>query len=275
MNQQDFDTLIGLVKDRSGIVLTKEKSYLLESRLLPLARKRGMAGLDELVAAIRNKRDAQLITAVTEAMTTNESSFFRDIRPFDIFRKVVLPEMLETRAAKRSIRIWCAACSTGQEPYSLAICLREEAAKLAGWRTEIIGTDLSTEVLEKAKVGLYSQFEVQRGMPIQLLMKYFTQVNETWQISPQIRAMVKFRSLNLLENFSGLGAFDIVFCRNVLIYFDNPTKKAVLEKIARLMPADGKLFLGGAETVIGVTPAFRPVPGQRGLYELAAAKDTK
>ena len=270
MNQQDFETLTGLVKDRSGIVLTKEKSYLLESRLLPLARKRGMASLDELVAAIRNKRDARLISAVTEAMTTNESSFFRDIRPFDIFRKVVLPEMLESRAAKRGIRIWCAACSTGQEPYSLAICLREEAAKLTGWRTEIIGTDLSTEVLEKAKVGLYSQFEVQRGMPIQLLMKYFSQVNETWQISPQIRAMVRFRPLNLLESFSGLGMFDIVFCRNVLIYFDNPTKKAVLEKIARIMPADGKLFLGGAETVIGVTKAFRPVSGQRGLYEITA-----
>lgn len=274
MNQQDFEILTGLVKERSGIVLTKEKSYLLESRLLPLARKRGMSGLDDLVAAIRSKRDEPLIVAVTEAMTTNESSFFRDIRPFDIFRKVVLPEMLEARATKRAIRIWCAACSTGQEPYTLAICLREEAAKLAGWRTEIIGTDLSKEVLEKARVGLYSQFEVQRGMPIQLLMKYFTQVNETWQISPQIRAMVKLRPLNLLENLSGIGSFDIVFCRNVLIYFDNPTKKSVLEKIARLMPPDGKLFLGGAETVIGVTNVFRPVPGQRGLYELTA-KDAK
>ncbi len=268
MNEQDFEILTGLVKERSGIVLTKEKSYLLESRLMPLARKRGLASLEDLVAAIRNKRDEPLIAAVTEAMTTNESSFFRDIRPFEIFRKVVLPELLEARAAKRCLRIWSAACSTGQEPYSIAICLREEADKLAGWRTEIIATDLSVEVLEKAKVGLYSQFEVQRGMPVQYLMKYFSQVNETWQIDPGIRAMVKFRPLNLLENFVGLGSFDVVFCRNVLIYFDNPTKKAVLEKIARVMPADGKLFLGGAETVIGVTNAFRPVPGQRGLYEL-------
>ena len=268
MKPEDFDLLSNLVRDRSGLVLTKDKLYLVESRLLPLARKRGMAGLDDLVKALRTRREEPLMAAVTEAMTTNESSFFRDLKPFDFLRKMVLPKLVESRAAKRSIRIWSAAASTGQEPYSIAICLREEASKLAGWRTEIVGTDLSNEVLEKAKAGLYSQFEVQRGLPIQMLMKHFKQVNETWQIDPALRAMVKFRVQNLLTDLSRLGAFDVVFCRNVLIYFDQPTKKKVLSRIARLMPADGFLFLGGAETVLGITDAFKPLEGYRGVYQL-------
>lgn len=268
MKPEDFDLLSGLLKERSGLDLSKDKLYLLESRLIPLARKRGMTGLDELVTAVRTKNEESLLAAVTEAMTTNESSFFRDIKPFEMFRKVVLPKFLEQRADKRSIRIWCAAASTGQEPYSLAISLREEAEALAGWRVEIVATDLSTEVLEKAKAGMYSQFEVQRGLPIQLLMKYFKQSNEMWQIDDSIRAMVKFRELNLLNDFAMLGAFDIIFCRNVLIYFDQPTKRDVLERMYRLMPADGALFLGGAETVLGVTDSFKPVEGNRGVYSL-------
>ena len=268
MKTEDFELLSGLLKRRSGLVLTKEKIYLIESRLVPLARKRGMSGLDDLVNTIRLRPEEQLLTAVTEAMTTNESSFFRDIRPFETFRNVVLPDLLERRADKRLIRIWCAACSTGQEPYSLAICLREEAAKLAGWRIEIVATDLSSEVLEKAKVGLYSQFEVQRGLPIQMLMKYFSQVNEMWQIDSSIRAMVKFQPLNLLEKISLPGAFDIVFCRNVLIYFDRPTKRMVLARIGQVMPADGFLFLGGAETVLGVCDAFHLMQDYRGVYRL-------
>jgi chemotaxis protein methyltransferase CheR len=269
MKSEDFDFLSDLLKKRSGLIISADKLYLLESRLVPLARKRGMNGLDDLVKAIRFAPEEQLLVDVTEAMTTNESSFFRDIKPFDNFRKMVLPDLIEKRAHKRSIRIWCAAASTGQEPYSLAMCLREEAEKLSGWRVEIVATDLSEEVLDKASVGLYSQFEVQRGMPIQLLIKYFSQVNDLWQIDSSIRAMVKYQPLNLLGNFSQLGAFDIVFCRNVLIYFEQQTKGEVLDKIANLMPSDGYLFLGGAETVLGICDAFKPVDNYRGVYSLS------
>ncbi len=269
MKPEDFTLLSNLLKKRSGLTISEDKLYLLESRLVPLARKRGMNGLDDLVNAIRFTPEEKLLSDITEAMTTNESSFFRDIIPFENFRNVVLPALMEKRAAKRSIRIWCAASSTGQEPYSLAMCLREEAAKLSGWRVEIVATDLSKEVLDKASVGLYSQFEVQRGLPIQLLVKYFSQVNDLWQIDSSIRAMVKFQSLNLLENFSQLGAFDIVFCRNVLIYFDQQTKGEVLDKISSLMPSDGYLFLGGAETVLGICDAFKPMEGYRGIYRLS------
>ena len=268
MKPEDFDLISTLVKDRSGLVLTKDKLYLLESRLVPLARKRGMSGLGDLVAVLRNGRDERLVSDVTEAMTTNESSFFRDIKPYEHLRQMVLPRLMQSRASRRQIRIWSAAASTGQEAYSIAISLREESAKLAGWRTEIVGTDLSNEVLEKARTGFYTQFEVQRGMPVALLMRYFTQVGEVWQIDPSIRAMVKFRPQNLLASFAALGAFDVVFCRNVLIYFDQQTKTQVLAKIARQMPADGLLFLGGAETVLGISNAFRPLSGFRGVYEL-------
>ena len=269
MKTEDFELLSGLVKERSGLVLSEDKLYLIESRLIPLARRRGLAGLDDLVSAIRSKGDEPLLVEITEAMTTNESSFFRDSRPFEIFRNFVLPKILESRAAKRSFRIWSAACSTGQEPYSLAMCLREEADRLKGWRTEIIATDLSNEVLEKAKVGMYSQFEAQRGLPIEMLMKYFAQANDRWQVDASIRAMVQFRQCNLLHDISAFGPADIVLCRNVLIYFDPATKRAVLEKMHRLMPPDGFLFLGGAETVLGVTKLFQPINGQRGVYELA------
>ena len=269
MKSEDFNFLSDLLKKRSGLIISEDKLYLLESRLVPLARKRGMNGLDDLVKAIRFAPEEQLLEDVTEAMTTNESSFFRDIKPFENFRNAVLPELLEKRANKRSIRIWCAAASTGQEPYSLAMCLREEAVKLSGWRVEIVATDLSKEVLDKASVGLYSQFEVQRGLPIQLLVKYFSQVNDLWQIDSSIRAMVKYLPLNLLKNFSHLGAFDVVFCRNVLIYFEQQTKGEVLDKIAALMPSDGFLFLGGAETVLGICDAFKPMDDYRGIYRLS------
>ena len=203
-------------------------------------------------------------------MTTNETFFFRDKMPFEHFRDTIMPALIAARAREKRIRIWCAAASTGQEPYSLAMLCKEMGAALAGWRVEILATDLSTEVLEKAKAGIYSQFEVQRGLPIQLLVKYFTQVGETWQIAPEIRGMVQFRPLNLLNDFSALGMFDVVFCRNVLIYFDQATKIGVLDRIARQMPDDGYLVLGAAETVVGLTDAFKPVPDKRGLYAPSA-----
>lgn len=265
----DLDFIADLVKKRSGLVLTKDKTYLVESRLLPLARKSGMNSVSELVAALKTRRDEGMMHAVTDALTTNETFFFRDTKPFDLFRDKVLPEMAQKRADTKSLRIWCAAASTGQEPYTLAMILKEKAAQMPGWRFEIVGTDISTEALKRAKEGLYSQFEVQRGLPIQLLVKYFKKKEEMWEISPEIRSMVNFQSLNLLSSFASLGRFDVVFCRNVLIYFDIPTKTDILARTSRQMADDGLLFLGGAETVLGITESFKVLPGQRGVYGVA------
>ena len=270
MNDADFPLFSTLLKERSGLVLTPDKVYLLESRLLPVARKWKRKSLAELAADLRGRPEPALVRDIIEAMTTNESFFFRDIKPFDQFKGFVLPELLRRRAATRSIRIWSAACSSGQEPYSLAMILSEQRAQLAGWRIEIVATDLSTDVLDKAKAGLYSQFEVQRGLPIQLLIKYFKQQGDRWQIDEAIRAMVQFRQFNLLDEMAPLGRFDVVFCRNVLIYFDQPTKATVLERLGRQMAPDGYLYLGGAETVLGITERLQPVPENRGIYFLGA-----
>jgi chemotaxis protein methyltransferase CheR len=271
VNLFDYDFLRKLLKDRSGLVLSSDKQYLLESRLMPIVRRLDLGTLGGLVAKLRGPGAETLIVQVVEAMTTNESFFYRDKVPFDNFTQAIMPALLATRANQRRIRIWCAAASTGQEPYSLAMCLKELASKLVGWRVEIVATDLSLDVLEKATAGVYSQFEVQRGLPVQLLIKHFAQKGETWQLSPEIRAMVQFRPFNLLNDFAGLGGFDVVFCRNVLIYFDQPTKIDILHRIARLMPADGFLVLGAAETVVGLTEAFKPLTDRRGLYMLNAA----
>jgi chemotaxis protein methyltransferase CheR len=262
----DYDFLRTCLRQRSGLVLSADKQYLVESRLLPVARKAGLGNLTALVNILKRGGDEALLTAVVEAMATNESFFFRDKVPFDYFRNIVMPTLLAARARARTIRIWCAAASTGQEPYSLAMCLKQMERDLAGWRIEIFATDLSGEVLEKARSGLYSQFEVQRGLPIQLLIKYFTQVGELWQIGPDIRSMVKYRQLNLLSDFSNLGTFDLVFCRNVLIYFDQQTKINVLERLAQVTAWDGYLVLGAAETVVGLTESFKVVGEKHGLY---------
>ncbi|MEZ5822438.1 MAG: protein-glutamate O-methyltransferase CheR [Xanthobacteraceae bacterium] len=264
MTPSDYDYLRKLLKERSGLDLSAEKQYLVEGRLLPLARKAGVPGIPELVQKMKGGAQA-LTTEVVEAMTTNETFFFRDKIPFDCLKDFVLPALIKARAAKRVLRIWCAASSTGQEPYSIAMVLKETPA-LAGWRTEIIGTDLSQEVLEKSKAGLYSQFEVQRGLPIQMLVKYFKQNGEFWQINPDIRAMVQHKQLNLLQDFSHLGTFDVIFCRNVLIYFDQPTKTAIFERMSRIIEPDGVLVLGAAESVVGITNTFKPYPDRRGMY---------
>ncbi|MDQ0471351.1 CheR family methyltransferase [Labrys wisconsinensis] len=265
MTPAEFDFLRRLLKDRSGLVLSEDKQYLAESRLLPVARRHGLASLSDIVARLRAGTPA-LEAAVVEAMTTNESFFFRDKLPFEHFREAMLPALMGARAAQRRLRIWCAAASTGQEPYTLAMMLDGLGAKVAGWSIEILATDLSNQVLERARSGLYTQFEVQRGLPIQLLMKHFAQKGDMWEIEPKIRAMVQFRPLNLLRDFSALGRFDIVYCRNVLIYFDAETKIDVLGRIARQLAPDGFLILGAAETVVGLTDAFRPHAERRGLY---------
>jgi chemotaxis protein methyltransferase CheR len=262
----DFEFIRKLLRQRSGLMLSAEKQYLVESRLMPVAQRNRIPGLGELAARLRAGTDAALITEVVEAMTTNETFFFRDRLPFEHFRSLILPALMAARERNRRIRIWCAAASTGQEPYSLAMAMKEMAPALDGFRVEIIATDLSREVLAKAEAGLYSQFEVQRGLPIQLLLKYFTQHGDLWQIAPEIRAMVQYRPLNLLSDFSRLGLFDLIICRNVLIYFESQTKSDVLDRLARVIAPDGFLILGAAETTIGLTQGFKSVPDRRGLY---------
>lgn len=269
MRKEDFELLTGILKERSGLVLSEDKVYLLESRLTPIARKKGMETLDDLINEIRLRRKEDLLNEITEAMTTNESFFFRDNTPFDLFKEDVLPGLLKSRASNRRLRIWCAAASTGQEPYSLAIILKELESQMPGWKIEIIGTDISNQVLDKARAGIYSQFEVQRGLPIKLLMKYFTQAGEMWQISDEIRKMVTYRPFNLLDSFSAMGTYDVIFCRNVLIYFEQEMKGQVLDRLRGQMPVDGTLFLGAAETVLGLSEKFKPVSGKRGLYNTA------
>ncbi len=271
MTPESFEVITKYVKERAGIVLSKDKQYLLDSRLDPVARRHRLESLDEIAGELRRNPRSRLGDDVVEAMTTNETFFFRDRTPFDHFTNVMLPHMLEARAKEKRLSIWSPAASTGQELYSLAMLLKEQAAKLATWRLTILGTDISNEALEKAKAGLYSQFEVQRGLAAPLLVKYFSQRGDLWQIDSSLKAMVQFRNFNLLQPFTSLGRFDIIFCRNVLIYFDQPTKKSILERLARLMPDDGFLVLGAAETVIGITDVFKPVPGKRGLFGLNRA----
>jgi chemotaxis protein methyltransferase CheR len=270
----DYDFLRRLLKERSGLDLSADKQYLVESRLVPLARRVGLSGIPDLVQKMRGGAEA-LTKDVVEAMTTNETFFFRDKVPFDHLSGTILPALLSARASRKQLRIWSAASSTGQEPYSIAMCLKERAAELAGWRIEIVATDLSQGVLEKSKAGIYSQFEVQRGLPIQLLVKYFTQNGEFWQLNSDIRGMVSHRQLNLLQDFSHLGKFDVIFCRNVLIYFDQPTKLSIFERLAKMIEADGMLMLGAAETVVGMTDAFRPYPDRRGLYQPNLARSAR
>ncbi|MEL7029126.1 MAG: protein-glutamate O-methyltransferase CheR [Pseudomonadota bacterium] len=266
MNAGDVEYIADLVRRTSGLALKGDKAYLVESRLSAVAREVGFASPAEMIGKMRAGEDPAVVEAITEAMTTNETFFFRDKTPFAVMEESVLPYIARKTGGRGKVRVWTAAASTGQEPYSLAILLREQASKLGSLHFEILGTDISKRVLSKAQSGIYTQFEVQRGLSMQRLVKNFDKSGEVWQVKPELRAMATFREFNLLEDFRSLGAFDVVFCRNVLIYFDAETKRDVLERIARLMPEDGFLFLGSAETVVGITRAFKPVAGCRGLY---------
>ncbi|WP_243374083.1 CheR family methyltransferase [Microvirga solisilvae] len=269
MTELEFEALRVFLKARSGLALSPDKRYLVESRLAPICTQFKIENLSRLIWEIKAGRSPALEKATIEAMTTNETFFFRDKTPFDLFQDVLLPRFIKERATSRRLRIWCAAASSGQEPYSLAMLLKEASARMPGWNIEIVATDISNEVLEKARAGLYNQFEVQRGLPIKLLVKYFTQKGDLWQISPEIRSMVDFRYLNLIEDFNRLGTFDIVYCRNVLIYFEAAMKANVLRRIAQIMPADGALVLGASETILGITDALTLDPAYRGLYAKA------
>ncbi len=251
MSPVEFEFLLKLVKSRSGIVLRASEPDQLEKRLLPLLRRTGLGSIGALVATLRRPDAEAVIAQVIEALASRETSFFRDRTPFDDFTGRIVPALLASRPEGRRIRVWCAAASTGQEPYSVAICLAEMARQLAGRQVDIVATDLSSAALEKAAAGVYSGFEVQRGLPIRHLIKYFAHEDDGWRISPDIRAMVAFRPFNLLDDFAPLGRFDVVFCRNVLGGFDPAMRRDVLQRIARLMPPDGALVLGAGEPPAG------------------------
>ena len=268
MSAVDFEYFCNLIKDRSGIILTPEKAYLVESRLAPVANELEYSDVKELLGVIRTSRDETLLRKVTDALTTNESFFFRDKTPFDMFQEVMLPHMPETRGMRRRLRIWCAACSSGQEPYSLAMMLRDMGPALDGWNIEIVATDISHGILDRAKQGVFSQFEVQRGLPAKMLVNYFEKDDANWRIKDDLKKMIDFRFFNLVDTPRSLGTFDIVFCRNVRIYFDLETKQKVLESIASVSADDGFLVLGAAETMIGITDVFKMHPERRGLYQI-------
>ena len=266
MNPFDYKFLRQLLKERSGLMLGDDKDYLVEARLLPVARRAGSRSIAELVRRLRAPGGEALIVEVVEAMMINESFFFRDRLPFDRLRDTVLPALIAARADSRRLRIWSAASSTGQEPYSLAMLVKEFAPRLAGWTVEIVASDISNEVTEKARTGLYTQFEVQRGLPIHLLMNHFERSDDQWRVAADVRGMVQFKQQNLLDDFSALGSFDVVFLRNVLIYFDQATKADVLKRVADVLAPDGYLLLGAAETVVGVSDDFQPLADRQGIY---------
>ena len=267
MRPDYFEYMRTMLKDRSGLVVTPEKMFLLEARLLPVARQYNCKSLEELIDLYRDQRDETVAIHIIEAMNTHESLFFRDEVPFDLFKSHIVPQLLKRRADKKTFRVWCAACSTGQEPYSLAMALDDMSAALLGWRTEIIATDISHTVLDRAAKGVFSQLEVQRGLPLPYLVKHITQDGDNWHLSADIRDSVHFQHFNLLDDAKALGAFDVVFCRNVLIYFDVPTKTSVLDNIAKVLVDDGALFLGSAESTMGITDKFWPIEAGRGVYK--------
>lgn len=261
----EFDFLCNLLKQRSGLALTPDKGYLIETRLQPVAKANGLGDVRALIAQLRANSNSPLAYQVVESMTTNESMFFRDTKPFEILSKVILPEF--KAKGKSNLRIWSAACSTGQEPYSIAMTIKEEAMRFPGLTAEIYATDLAEKVLERSRAGIYSQFEIQRGLPITMLMKYFTQrPNNMWEINDAMKSMVKFTTGNLLTSFAAMGKFDIIFCRNVLIYFDEKTKGDVMDRMAAILNPPGYVFLGGSETTMGLTTKLKPYDPHRGLF---------
>lgn len=265
MTQDELRFLQALVQRRAGIVLWSEKQYLAELRLAALAPEAGCQGAEEVMARVRHG-DRELELKVVEALTTNETFFFRDIRPFEQFENVMLPALTKARATARRLRIWCSAVASGQEAYSIAMIMARRKAELAGWRIEIVGSDLSRPMIARAIAGRYSHFEVQRGLPVRALVEHFRREDDDWHISEALRAAVDFKVVNLIEDMLPQGPFDVVFCRNVLMYFDMTTKSAVLTRVARTLAADGYLVLGAAESVVGLNSGLVPDPANRGLY---------
>jgi chemotaxis protein methyltransferase CheR len=265
MTGAEFAFIQKFIMKRTGIVLSQEKGYLVEVRLDPIIRSIHLGTFTRLVDLLK-AGDRAMETAVIDAMTTNETLFFRDKSPFEIFETFILPKLLKSKQYDRTVNIWCAACSSGQEPYSLSMMIEERKEELRGLKFKILATDISEKVLAQARSGTYSQFEVQRGLPIKMLLKYFSQVGTRWKIDPRLAERIEFKSINLLEPFRHLGMFDIILCRNVLIYFATETKKDVLSRLAQNLTPEGHILLGGAETVIGLSHTIAPHKEQRGLY---------
>ena len=266
----DFDHFCRLVAERSGLVLGPEKAYLLKGRLEGIVRAEGMADVAQLLARIKAAPLPSLIDKCVDALATHESSFFRDGTPFEVIKTDLLPALLSRRGAGRRLRIWCAACSSGQEPVSLAIAIHELAGSQAVRDIEILATDFSEPILAKARAGLYSDFEVRRGLSPERLQRWFHKEDDAWRVDERLSRMITFRAHNLLKGVAGLGTFDIVLCRNVLIYFDAARKRLVLDDLAKALADDGSLFLGSAETIMGLTAVLESAPGARGLYRKTA-----
>lgn len=270
--ESEFKLIQDLVLRRSGIVLGEGKEYLVEARLLPLAKKRGLASLTELVTQLSRRPAPEVIDAVVHAMTTNETSFFRDIHPFQAFKEKVIPDIMARRSSVKRLTIWCAASSTGQEPYTLAIMLREHFPELRNWNVTFIASDLSLDVLQRASLGRYSQLEINRGLAANLLVKYFKKQGLEWEVVPEIRKMIEFKQINLLETWPVPPQIDVVFIRNVLIYFNTETKKQILGRIRGLLRPDGYLFLGAAETTLNIDEQFERTPYEKsGAYQPRSA----
>ena len=261
-----FAKLSGLIKELTGIVIDPEKKFIIESRLMPIARLHGFDSVATMIHVLMGESHPTLLAEVIDALATNETFFFRDRAPFDLFGERILPYLLSARADQRAVRIWCTACSTGQEPYSLAMTIDQFAPRLTGWRMMLHASDISRKAIEAARNGLYNQFEVQRGMPASFLLRYFTREGENWRIAEHLRSKVAFSNFNLLNSFDDRGPCDVVFCRNVLIYFDQQTRHDILARLSRVVRKDGFLILGSTEALLGGEGGWVPAPSAPMLY---------
>lgn len=269
ISTNDFQYISKMVQDLSAIVLETGKEYLVESRILPLAKKEGFDSIEELVKNLRNGQKNGLSTRVVDAMTTNETSFFRDIHPFETLKKFIIPDLIKKREATKQLNIWSGASSSGQEPYTFAMVLRENFPELRTWKVNYISSDISHEMLDRCRKGIYSQLEINRGLPATLMVKYFERHGTEWQVKEDLRKMIDFRYLNLCEDWPVLPKMDLVLLRNVLIYFDVDMKKGILNKIQKLLKPDGYLFLGAAETTLNLNESFERMDyKQSGCYRI-------
>lgn len=253
----DIDFLSGLVAQYSGNVIAQRQAYMLEKQLNPIAKSIGLEDVPSLVAEIRRTKDPVLSTKIAEAVTVNETSFFRDAHPFEAIKKKIIPDLVAKNHSRRELRIWCAACASGQEPYTLAMVIRENFPHLSDWKIKITATDISDEMLTKCRAGEYSQLEVNRGLPARTLVRFFDRAGSQWRAKPELKDMIDFSRLNLTSPFSSLGQFDMVFIRNVLIYFDQPTKQDILTRVRRVLRPDSYLFIGSVESTIGLNVPYR------------------
>lgn len=269
ISQHDFDYIRHLVRDRAAIVLEPGKEYLVESRMLTLLNKEKLTDIKDLVVKMKANSFNGLHDKVVDALTTNETSFFRDIHPFETLKKMILPEMIEKRMARRELNIWCGASSSGQEPFTIALLLRDHFPELRSWTINFMASDISVEMLDRCKRGAFSQLEVNRGLPAPMLIKYFERQGMEWIIKPEIRSMIEFKQINLSNPFPPMNKMDIIFLRNVLIYFDVEMKKEIMSQLRKNMNDDGYLFLGAAESTLNLDTAFERVPAkQSGAYRI-------